>query len=79
MHERWKAMTQAWYAISVWKTIQEAKDQGMRQLDLGHSDLDTAGLIQFKERLGASRLDLKYYRLASSGKAPSAWRMASDA
>ncbi len=60
-----------------WKTIQEAKDQGMRQLDLGRSDLDNAGLVKFKERLGASRMDLKYYRLLPS-RALSAWRMATE-
>jgi len=48
-----------------WKTIQEAKDQGMSQLDLGRSEVDNAGLVRFKERLGASRIDLTYYRLAS--------------
>jgi CelD/BcsL family acetyltransferase involved in cellulose biosynthesis len=52
-----------------WKTIQEAKDQGMRQLDLGRSDLENAGLVQFKDRLGARRTDLIYYRL-ESGTAP---------
>ena len=48
-----------------WKTIQEAKAQGMSHLDLGRSDLDNAGLVKFKERLGASRMDLQYYRLTS--------------
>ena len=58
-----------------WKTIQEAKDQGMSQLDLGRSEPDDAGLVKFKERLGASRMDLTYYRLVPS-KALSPWRMA---
>jgi hypothetical protein len=48
-----------------WKTIQEAKDQGMRQLDLGRSDLDNLSLVRFKDRLGASRMTLQYYRVAS--------------
>jgi CelD/BcsL family acetyltransferase involved in cellulose biosynthesis len=46
-----------------WKTIQEAKAQGMSQLDLGRSEMDNIGLIKFKDRLGACRMDLKYYRL----------------
>ncbi len=46
-----------------WKTIQEAKAQGMSQLDLGRSEVDDPGLVQFKDRLGARRMDLKYYRL----------------
>jgi len=52
-----------------WQTIREAKDQGMRQLDLGRSEPDDAGLVKFKDRLGARRMDLTYYRLAS-GAAP---------
>ena len=46
-----------------WMTIQEAKVEGMSQLDLGRSEVDDAGLVKFKERLGASRMDLEYYRL----------------
>ncbi len=60
-----------------WNTIREAKNQGMRQLDLGRSELDNAGLAKFKERLGGSRMDLKYYRLvpgAAPKIAPSARR-----
>jgi CelD/BcsL family acetyltransferase involved in cellulose biosynthesis len=49
-----------------WKTIQEAKEQGMTQLDLGRSELDNAGLVKFKDRLGASRRELQYYRLLPS-------------
>jgi hypothetical protein len=45
-----------------WKTIQEAKEQGMHQLDLGRSELDNPGLIAFKDRLGAKRIPLTYYR-----------------
>lgn len=48
-----------------WKMIQEAKEQGMRQLDLGRSEADNPGLVTFKDRLGAKRADLQYYRLAS--------------
>lgn len=58
-----------------WKTIQEAKDRGMSRLDLGRSELKNAGLVQFKDRLGANRTDLRYYRLASGavpGMGPSA-------
>ena len=45
-----------------WQAIQEAKNQGLRRLDLGRSELDNPGLITFKDRLGATRSDLKYYR-----------------
>ena len=52
-----------------WKTIQEAKDLGMSRLDLGRSEMDNAGLVQFKDRLGANRIHLTYYRLGP-GAAP---------
>jgi hypothetical protein len=48
-----------------WKTIQEAKEQGIRQLDLGRSSLDNLGLVRFKDRLGARRMELQYYRFTS--------------
>ena len=35
----------------------------MSELDLGRSEPENAGLVQFKDRLGASRMDLKYYRV----------------
>ncbi len=45
-----------------WKTIQEAKNQGMRELDLGRSDFSHVGLVQFKDRMGAVRTMLPYWR-----------------
>ena len=45
-----------------WKTIQEAKYQGMQQLDLGRSGLNHPGLVAFKDRLGAVRTMLSYWR-----------------
>lgn len=44
------------------RTIEEAKANGFRELDLGRSDRSTAGLVAFKERLGATRSDLLYWR-----------------
>lgn len=41
-------------ALLLWDTIKEAKQAGAQCLDLGRSDLDHAGLIQFKERWGAT-------------------------
>jgi lipid II:glycine glycyltransferase (peptidoglycan interpeptide bridge formation enzyme) len=46
----------------LWKTIEEAKNQGMREFDLGRSDSDHAGLIQFKDRMGAVKTVLSYWR-----------------
>ena len=45
-----------------WKTIEEGKQSGATHFDLGRSDLDNYGLIDFKDRLGASRSRIDYYR-----------------
>jgi hypothetical protein len=45
-----------------WNAIREAKATGIRWLDLGRSDSDNAGLITFKDRLGADRSTLTYFR-----------------
>jgi len=45
-----------------WMVIQNAKKLRLREFDLGRSDLDAAGLIVFKDRLGAVRSRLDYYR-----------------
>src|SRR6185436_335791 len=45
-----------------WNAIREAKAAGIRRLDLGRSDSDNAGLITFKDRLGADRSTLAYVR-----------------
>lgn len=47
-----------------WKAIQEAKEQGATELDLGRSDMDNAGLAAFKEHFGAVRSKLTCFRLA---------------
>jgi hypothetical protein len=52
-----------------WKAIQEGKEQGMRELDLGRSELNHAGLIQFKDRLGAVRTSLSYWRYTNGDSA----------
>jgi hypothetical protein len=44
-----------------WMTIQEEKSEGARMLDLGRSDASDAGLLQFKNRLGASGTPLTYW------------------
>ena len=45
-----------------WKLIEESKIQGIREIDLGRSDLDQDGLITFKDRLGAEKHLLRYFR-----------------
>ena len=44
-----------------WRAIQQAKAQGIEELDLGRSDVDQAGLVTFKEHLGGMRSTLTYY------------------
>ena len=45
-----------------WNAIRDAKAKGIRHLDLGRSDSDNAGLMTFKDRLGAERSTLTYLR-----------------
>jgi lipid II:glycine glycyltransferase (peptidoglycan interpeptide bridge formation enzyme) len=45
-----------------WKAIQEAKERGLQEFDLGRSDSDNAGLIAFKGHLGAKQSMLVYKR-----------------
>ena len=58
-----------------WKTIQEAKEQGLEDLDMGRSNADNAGLIAFKEHWRAVGTTLSYWRYPprppASGRA---WR-----
>ena len=58
-----------------WKAIQEAKLSGFRELDMGRSDWDAPGLIEFKSRWGAAPSTLTYWscgaltaRLSSLGR-----------
>ncbi len=45
-----------------WKTIQEAKNSGLRFLDFGRCDAGQRGLITFKNRWGATQSVLTYSR-----------------
>jgi lipid II:glycine glycyltransferase (peptidoglycan interpeptide bridge formation enzyme) len=46
----------------LWRAIQEAKADGASELDLGRSDADNSGLVAFKDRWGARRTALSYFR-----------------
>jgi CelD/BcsL family acetyltransferase involved in cellulose biosynthesis len=48
-------------ALLFWMAIQEAKDKGFEELDLGRSDSDNLGLITFKEHWGAAATELNYW------------------
>jgi CelD/BcsL family acetyltransferase involved in cellulose biosynthesis len=45
-----------------WRAIEEAHAEGLVRFDLGRSDLNGDGLIHFKERWGAERSQLDYWR-----------------
>ena len=49
-----------------WRSIQEAKQDGLRMFDLGRSEFDNAGLTAFKDRWGSKRSALTYARLSDS-------------
>lgn len=50
-----------------WKSIQDAKNSGLRRFDLGRTDFNQPGLVTFKDRWGATRSELTYFRYAMSG------------
>jgi hypothetical protein len=60
-----------------WKLIHESKDEGRACIDLGRSDVDNAGLVTFKDRMGARRGQLHYCRVGrgpTSRDLPDTWR-----
>jgi hypothetical protein len=54
-----------------WRAINDAKDAGMEELDLGRSDLDNPGLITFKEHWSAARTTLTTWRVPAVIASPS--------
>jgi len=46
----------------LWKAIEEAKCNGLLEFDLGRSRKTNRGLIEFKDRWGATRSELAYLR-----------------
>lgn len=48
-------------ALLLWRTIQEAKENGFEEFDLGRTDTDNLGLSAFKEHWGAQRGLLQYW------------------
>jgi CelD/BcsL family acetyltransferase involved in cellulose biosynthesis len=59
-----------------WRAIQEAVHQNLEEFDLGRSDWNQPGLLTFKDRLGARRSTLVYYRnpAEASDFAGSTWK-----
>jgi CelD/BcsL family acetyltransferase involved in cellulose biosynthesis len=45
-----------------WRLIEESKASGAEKIDFGRSDLENEGLMTFKDKFGATRKLLTYYR-----------------
>ncbi|MGE5245481.1 MAG: GNAT family N-acetyltransferase [Betaproteobacteria bacterium] len=61
----------------LWRAIQEARELGCEQLDLGRSDIDNLGLTTFKDHWAASRSALCYWRFSTtrSGRQRRPWEI----
>jgi Acetyltransferase (GNAT) domain len=53
-------------ALLFWRTIQEAKEKGFEELDMGRSDMDNSGLVAFKGHWGATQSRLDYWQYPHS-------------
>lgn len=53
-------------ALLLWKTIQEAKESRLEELDMGRTAIDNKGLIAFKQRWGASETLINYWTYPST-------------
>jgi hypothetical protein len=49
-----------------WNLIEESKTAGAAMIDFGRTDLENTGLIKFKDRLGAVRKRITYFRYPRS-------------
>ena len=54
----------------MWRAIEDGKQRGMSELDLGRSDIDNAGLITFKNRFGAAQSRVIYKKFPGSKAEP---------
>jgi lipid II:glycine glycyltransferase (peptidoglycan interpeptide bridge formation enzyme) len=62
-----------------WKAITDACAEGRTAFDFGRSDPDQAGLLTFKDRWGAARVPVSYWRCPASRTAASPLRRWVDA
>ena len=62
-------------AFLLWKAIQDAKEKGMCEFDLGRSEVAHEGLIRFKEHWGAERIALRYWRYPTSAANHAGWTL----
>jgi lipid II:glycine glycyltransferase (peptidoglycan interpeptide bridge formation enzyme) len=48
--------------LLMWKAIEEAKEEGLLEFDMGRTEWSNEGLLIFKDRWGCARSTLLYYR-----------------
>jgi CelD/BcsL family acetyltransferase involved in cellulose biosynthesis len=48
--------------LLLWNAMREAQEAGLAEFDLGRSDCNQSGLISFKDRWGAEKTTLTYWR-----------------
>ena len=48
--------------LLLWRAIQDAKNRGLDEFDMGRCDPKNAGLLAFKDRWGTTRSNLSYWR-----------------
>ena len=56
----------------MWGAIEEACSKGHTLFDMGRSDLDQSGLIEYKDRWGAKKTLITYYRYPPAAARPGA-------
>lgn len=66
-------------ALLFWHAIQEARANDVEELDMGRSDWNQNGLVAFKDRWGAQRSTLTYWRYPSTATPPQWQAFASQA
>ncbi len=54
----------------LWQAIQEGKNAALTHFDFGRSNCDNAGLIKFKDRWGAGRVAMAYWRSGAGSTQP---------
>ena len=57
--------------LLLWKAIQEAKQEGLVEFDMGRSDWSNEGLVTFKDRWGCARTSIAYLRFPAKEALPS--------
>jgi hypothetical protein len=51
-----------------WRLIEESKQDGVDMIDLGRTDTDNIGLVDFKDHLGARRTKINYLRYPTGNR-----------